>query len=237
MRKFIIVAFLLSGIIANAQEKVLIHDANAEARSVPGFSAIEVQGGIDIYLSQGSQEAVAVSASRPEYRDKIRSEVKNGVLHLWYEDKSWFGPENRKLKAYVTVATLNKIRASGASDVYVSGTLKATDLELQMSGASDFKGKVSCSNLKIDNSGASDLDISGDAQTAKIELSGASDFKGYEFTTEYCDVHATGASDVKITVNKELSAHASGASDVYYRGNAVIKNVNASGASSVKRRS
>ncbi len=42
----------------------------AQVRKVSGFHAIKVSTGIKVYLSQGT-EAVAVSASKEEYRDKI----------------------------------------------------------------------------------------------------------------------------------------------------------------------
>jgi len=106
-----------------------------------------------------------------------------------------------------------------------------------MSGASDFKGAVNCTKLSIDNSGASDVNMTGSAKQTDISLSGASDFKDFDFATDYAEVKVSGASDVKITVNKEISASASGASDVYIKGNGVIRNMNASGASSVKKRS
>jgi hypothetical protein len=69
-----------------------------------------------------------------------------------------------------------------------------------------------------------------------IESSGASDVKGYGFSADFCTASVSGASDVNITVNKELTAHASGASNVYYRGDAVIKDMHASGASSIGKK-
>ena len=89
--------------------------------------------------------------------------------------------------------------------------------------------------LKVDLSGASDMTISGTATQLSVEASGASDFKGFDLSAEICDVRASGASDIKITVNKELSARASGASDVRYKGNGVITDINSSGSSSVKK--
>ncbi len=71
----------------------------------------------------------------------------------------------------------------------------------------------------------------------KIDASGASDFKGYDLVTDYCDAEATGASSIQITVNKELSVRAGGASDVHYKGEAVIRYLKTSGASSVSKRS
>jgi hypothetical protein len=68
-------------------------------------------------------------------------------------------------------------------------------------------------------------------------LSGSSDLKAFDLSADYCDISASGASDVNITVNKELKVSASGASDVYYKGNGVIKEISSSGASDVKKRS
>ena len=66
-----------------------VNDPNAEKRNVSGYHAIEVGGGIDLYLSQG-EEAVAVSASETKYRDRIKTEVKNGVLKIWYDHKKQY---------------------------------------------------------------------------------------------------------------------------------------------------
>ncbi len=68
-----------------------------------------------------------------------------------------------------------------------------------------------------------------------VEASGASDFKGFDLVTDYCDVRASGASGIRITVNKELSAHASGASDIKYKGDGLIRDLKTGGASSVSR--
>jgi hypothetical protein len=50
-----------------------------------------------------------------------------------------------------------------------------------------------------------------------------------------CNVKASGASDIKITVNKELSAQASGASDVRYKGERIIRDLKTSRSSSVSK--
>ena len=50
-------------------------------------------------------------------------------------------------------------------------------------------------------------------------------------------VRASGASDIRVTVRSELTADLSGASTVYYKGEAVVHDVRASGASAVKKSS
>ena len=223
------------GLFVTASAQKTVNDANAEKRNVSGFHAIEVSGGIDLYLSQG-EEAVAVSASKTDYRDKIIAEVKDGVLKIWFDWKSnlkidW---SNHKLKAYVSVKNLDKLHASGGSDVDIDGTIKTTKLDMHISGGSDFNGKVESDDLVIEASGGSDVDISGKTARLTIDVSGGSDFKGYDLASDICNIEASGGSDVHVTVNKELSANASGGSDVYYKGNGLIRDLKTSG-SSIKR--
>jgi Putative auto-transporter adhesin, head GIN domain len=222
-------------VFSNAQ-KTIINDANAERRIVSGFTAINVSSAVDLYLTQGDEDGIAVSASETKYRDRIKTEVKDGTLKIWYDDKGFnWSTGNKKMRAYVSFKTLSKLHASGASDVFVNGTLKATDLDLELSGASDFKGDINVENLKAHISGASDITASGKVGSLIIDASGSSDFKGYDLVAQTCDAEASGASDIKITVDKELSASASGASDIRIKGNGVIKKMSNSGASSVKK--
>ena len=215
-----------------------INDPNAQVRDVKGFHSIHVSNAIDLYLSQSNEEAVAVSANEVKYRDRIKTEVVNGVLKIYLEKDSWklWNNSNKKLKAYVSFKSLNGLHASGASDVQVNGVIKGDRLDLKLSGASDFNGTIEVNTLNIDQSGASDAEVKGSATTIKAEASGASELKGYDLRTENCSARASGASDIKITCNKELNAHASGASGIYYRGTAVIREVRSSGASSVSKK-
>jgi len=223
---------VLIGIITTASAQKTINDANAEKRNVSGFHAIEVSGGIDLYLSQGN-EAVAVSASKEEYRAKIKTEVKDGVLKIWYEWNSHIRMDwgNRKLKAYVSFKNLDRLDGSGGSDISVDGSIKVAKLAMEVSGGSDFDGKVETDELKIQASGGSDVAISGNATRLTIDASGGSDFKGYDLASDICNVEASGGSDVHVTVNKELSANASGGSDVYYKGTGLIRDLKTSGSS------
>ena len=223
---------LLIGVMTTASAQKTINDANAQKRNVSGFHAIEVSGGIDLYLSQGD-EAVAVSASKDEYRDRIVTEVKNGVLKIWFDWKSnvridW---SNRKLKAYVSFKNLDGLHASGGSDVSVDGSIKTPKLSMEISGGSDFKGKVESDELKVHASGGSDVNISGKSARLSIDASGGSDFSGYDFASDICNVDASGGSDVHVTVNKELSANASGGSDIFYKGTGLIRDLKTGGGS------
>jgi hypothetical protein len=236
MKKIITGALLCILVIAAAAQKTIVNDANAEKREVGSFSGIHVSGAVDLYLSQGDEDGLAVSASETRYRDRIKTEIKNGILTIWYnnEGMNW-GSGNKKLRAYVSFKNINQLKATGASDVFISGTLKAASLELELTGASDLKGVVEIENFKASIRGASDLTVTGKVEKLVIDASGASDMKDYGLVVQNCDAAASGASDIRITVEKELNAKASGASDIKIKGNGVIKTMSSSGASSVKK--
>jgi hypothetical protein len=218
-----------------------INDANAEPRNLSGFHAIKISNAFTVYISQGNEDAVAISASKAEYRDKIITKVENGVLIIRFDDdkkfwKGWNG-DKTKLKAYISIKKIDRLDVSGACDVFFEEGISSEDLTVRLSGASDLKGKIDAKKLSFDISGASDATISGNAAEFSVEASGASDFKGFEMTTNYCTAEASGASSVNITVNKELNAKASGASSVRFKGEGLIRDIKTSGSSNVTRKS
>jgi hypothetical protein len=235
---FLLVSVLVAG---SGFSQVTFNDAHVEKRNVPGFHALRISSAFEVFITQGNTEAVAVSSSRPEYIDHIKTTVENGVLvirvdadkNFW---KGWNG-NHQKLRAYISVTKLDRLSVSGACKIKLESPVSAENLSLNFSGASDMKGEINAKNLTVDLSGASDIVLSGNAGNLKIEASGASDFKGYELMTSTCEVKASGASSISVTVNKELSVVASGASTINYKGEAMIREVKSSGASNVNRKS
>ena len=218
-----------------------INDANAEPRNLSGFHVIKISNAFTVYISQGNEDAVAISASKAEYREKIITKVENGVLIIRFDDdkkfwKGWNG-DKTKLKAYISIKKIDRLDVSGACDVFFEEGISSEDLTVRLSGASDLKGKIDAKKLSFDISGASDATISGNAAELSVEASGASDFKGFDMTTNYCTAEASGASSVNITVNKELNAKASGASSVRFKGEGLIRDIKTSGASHVTLKS
>jgi hypothetical protein len=222
--------------ITFAQEKV-INDANAVKRNAKNFHAIEIGDGIDLYLSQSNEETVAVGAAKTEDRDKITTEVEDGVLKIYYRPRNdWHFGGNNRLRAYVSFKTLDRLSGSGGSDISVSGTIKGSKLRISLSGGGDFEGAVEVADLNVDQSGGGDVKISGKATNLKIESSGGGDFKGFDLASETCYASGSGGSDMQLWVNKELSVNTSGGGDVRYKGSAVIREIKTSGGGSVSKR-
>jgi hypothetical protein len=234
----LIIAMIVAISFVSAQETTVINDKNAEPRKVTSFHAIKISNAFDVIIKQGNEEAVVVSASEDKFKERIKVNVTNGVLHISYDnEKVWkWSNENKKLRAYISVTNIDKLDISGATDIKIDGVLKGSNLKVDLSGASSLKGAISYTSVTVDQSGASNSKLSGTATNLDIDVSGASDFTGFDLITENCRADASGASDIKITVNKDLKVDASGASDIQYKGTASVSDFKTSGASSLKKR-
>lgn len=232
----IIIIFSITTCYAQPEVKTIVNDKNAVKRNVGNFTGIDVSNAITVYLTQGNEDAVAVSCNDENDLKKIKTVVKNGVLKIYLDNGFWnaWSWKNKKIKAYVSMKTIDFIGVSGASIVKISETIKCSNLNLEVSGASHIKGDIQVFKLNIDASGASSIEFSGIANDASIELSGASSMKSLSLITNESKIEASGASSIIITVKEKLKAEASGASSIRYKGTPTIIHSNSSGAASIK---
>ena len=120
MKKIMAGLLLMSVVFVATAQKTVINDANAEKRNVPGFTGISVSSAIDIYLTQGNEDAIAVSASETRYRDRIKTEVKDGVLTIWYDNEGFhWSTGHKKMKAYISFKNINKLIVDNNNNLWI----------------------------------------------------------------------------------------------------------------------
>lgn len=225
-----------AGLALLAQKTV--NDANAEKRTVGGFHGIDVATGIELTLTQGSTEEVAVSASTTEFRDKIVTKVENGILKIHYENKSGAinkRHENKNLKAYVSFKTLDRLHATTGAEVEIVGILQSSSLDMKANTGAEVNGKVDIRDLTIDQSTGSRVTLSGQADKLGAEGSTGSKFTGEGLNTNNCSVQVSTGAKVTIHVEKELQVKASTGGMVKYKGSAGIREIKTSTGGSVSK--
>ena len=237
MKKLLFSLLTIISLQTFAQDAVM-NDVNAEKRNLSGsFSAIKVSDGIDLYLSQGNEESIAVSASDPKYLERFKTVVDNGVLKIYYDNSSmiWNSNEKRKLRAYVSFKMLEKLNASSGASVDAKNILNLAYLEMHLSSGSQFTGEVKIGEMTVDQNSGSEINITGSVEKIKVDLSSGAIFKGYDLNAEYCEAKASSGGEARINVNKELAAKASSGGGIKYKGNAAIKDLNVSSGGVVKK--
>lgn len=198
-------------------------------RNLSDFSFIEVEDGIDVYLTPGSATTVMVKAD-DNLVDKIQTKVSGQVLSI---EMSGSYRQAKKLEVHISLPKIAGIAASGGSDVYSTKRFDVSDLKLELSGGSDISFELNADKLYCTLSGGSDADLKGTVNVLKAQTSGGSDLKAKYLEIRKCELYASGGSDAYVWVKDQLEMEASGASDIYYRGQPNITRQRASGASDI----
>ncbi len=216
--KKIIVAFAVMLLTASAvQAQKFVYDNNAEKRSIGSFHAIETSAGIQVIITKGSKEELAVSASEKELIGKVETVVKDGVLKI-YRNTDWQFWNNFKdwhIKVYVSYVNLDGLEAS--------------------SGASIHGTDVKFDKLTVKQSSGAMIDLSGNADALHVDGSSGSMFKGYDLKTTTCQANVSSGADVKVNVTKEISAKASSGGSIRYEGEATIRDMHISSGGSIRK--
>lgn len=223
-----------------------------ETRPVSSFSGINASGIFNITISKGSKESLVIEAD-DKVLPYVRSEVRNGVLHLY------LGNDNKlknvkTLKATVVMKNLDRVTLSGACKLTSNDTFTPGKFKGDCSGASEMTITLNTGQLNIETSGSCNVrmkaNVTGDT---KIDLSGASKIRGdlkaadvkfnisgvssVELNGSAKDfkLNVSGASKVKAEdfVAKDVTVEASGAGKITVHATKTL-NVNSSGATSVR---
>jgi len=237
--KRIAILFLLAGFALTALTQTTINDPNAQKRSASGYHGVSVSGSIELFLTQGNEESVVVSADDTKWRDRIVTEVRNGILHIYPDSKNkiqfdW-SMHPKRMRAYVSIKEIDYLSSSGSGSAHIEGNLKAEKLNIDISGSGKLEGKIVVKDLSVGLSGSADADLSGNAENSDLHISGSGNIKNYDFATAFCKTSISGSGNVRITVTQELSVHISGSGNVFIKGNSLIRDYSASGSGKFKR--
>jgi hypothetical protein len=239
MKKLFVLTFLFTTLQASflgAQN--IINDPQAEKRTVSGFHGIDVGTGIELLLTEGNSEEVAVSAATAAFRDKIVTKVENGVLKIHYETKMGSVNKTREskyLKAYVSYKTFDWLHATTGAEVKINGVLKSSSLNLEANTGALVDGEVDINSFKISQHTGSKITLTGKADKLEIDGSTGSKFKGEELSTNSCTVQVSTGAIISVNAEKELQVKASTGGSVKYKGNPAMKEIKRNTGGSVNK--
>lgn len=216
-------------------QSTTISDANARKRDVGSFRGVKVSQGIELLLQQGTEDAVAVSASKAEFQDRIRTEVEGGTLRIYIDDRNGSSNWRRgvKFRAYVSIRQLEKLIASSGASAKTGNVIQVDKLELDASSGATIDGEFKGGSIRSDNSSGSVTTVRGAVESIYIESSSGSIFKGFDLSAVVAEADASSGGAISITVTKELNAEASSGGDIKYKGGAVIRKLRTSSGGSV----
>lgn len=236
MKTFKNLIVLALALIIGINTTVAANSDETQNRKVESFNAIKVSSGIDLYLTMGNSEEVEIIADN-DIIDNLKTEVKNGTLHIYMKKNDWFNwGGNQTKKAYVTVRELVALHASSGSDVKSENTIKGGSMEVKASSGSDVELDVFYKYLSVDTSSGSDAKLSGRVKTFEAESSSGSDIKAQNLEAKIGKLKASSGSDISATITDELYARASSGADIRHYGSPQIRDTDESSGGDVRQK-
>jgi hypothetical protein len=207
-----------------------VFSIQAQERPSGDFTGIKAGDSFKIILTQSESNSVKVDA--PEnVQSQIKTEIKDGILLISSEGNI---KTDKDITISVNIKTLNSLDISGAADLKSENQLVCDKLTIESSGAGDLNLDVKANEIKTTISGAGDVTLKGSTQSFTASVSGAGDLKASNLESDKTKVKASGAGSAKVSAKQSIDADVSGAGDIIYKGNPTDRNVNISGAGSVR---
>lgn len=201
---------------------------------ISGYDAIDVSSAFDVQVDFSQSDQMVQIDANENLHQFIEVFESNNTLFIKLRDNTSI-QGNSTLRARITEESISSFKATGASAITVNDSIEATDVTINLTGASFFTGGVYSSNLVVELTGASAIDLNGSTVNYTMIATGASSINGFDMVADNLFANLTGASNVNVTVNEEITIVATGASNLNYKGDAVIISQNLTGASTVNK--
>ena len=188
-----------------------------ENRPVSEFTGIDASSVFNISVTKGAVESLVIEADEA-LMPYVRSEVRNGVLHLYLDKEFQRGLRLRNIKwlrAYVTMKQLDKVSLSGACSFKTQDLFSPTTFAGNCSGASIMTVHLHTQQLNIEASGASKIEVKAEvSDDTRVDVSGASKVQ-MDLKSDQLRLNSSGVSAVRLTGSaSEIKIGISGTSNV-----------------------
>lgn len=207
----------------------------SETRKVSAFDGINASGGLTLEVKPG--EPALTLEGEPEVIAAYVTEVKDGVLHLHRDARTWRDVfRNQQVTVRVTTPALKSLEVSGGIDATVRDVINQRAFSTHLSGGIKLRATgISSDTVKVDASGGVQATLEGKAKTVDVDVSGGTTLDTRALQATAVTLDASGGCDVKVHASKSVKGEASGGVSVDVYGNPPELRVETSGAATVDR--
>lgn len=206
-----------------------------DVRALAPFSAIRVDGAIDVVLRQTDREQATV-----RFDDNLVSQIETIVsdtapatlLIRFRPDAALRSSHDAKVT--VEFKSVSSLALSGSGDARIE-QLSGPVFAVAMSGSSDVKAdSLDVEVLGVSISGSGDFTARGRAAEQGFSVAGSGDIRAGDLIGQTVKVRIAGSGDVHVHALQMLDVAVAGSGDVVYRGTPVIRK-SVAGSGSVRK--
>jgi len=176
-------------------------EVKQEERTLENFQAIAVEHNYTLQIESGKPQKVTVEAPA-NLLGQIETSVQGGTLKITNAKGIHFRSSS-PLKISISVPVLNRLEASGASNLTLNG-ISGPAFSMQLDGGHQVRVR------------------GGELEKLTIKAAGAANIETFMLRAQSVDLQVSGAAAVRVRAEKQLNVDASGACKVEYTGNPQI---------------
>ena len=203
----------------------------SEERAISAFTHLSLNGVFNVFINQGDNESVKIETDE-NLQDIIETINKDNKLTIQWKDKVSV-KKSTKMNVYVTVNHLDVLGIKGVGNVSTTSALKTETMELSVSGVGNTSLEINSKTLTADLSAVGNIELKGTTDSADIIAEGAGNLNAFDLIVKKLTLKVSGIGNTDVHAEEEINITSSGIGNVSYRGNAVVKNMDASGIGKV----
>lgn len=208
-------------------------NVTTEQRSITDFNAVEVQGSINVYVSQGADYGVRVEAEE-NLMEYIVVEKDGNELEVRYKRNTWI-KSKRPVNVYVTAPSYTGLAVSGSGNLFSQTKItSSSQLDIDISGSGDANLEVDAPTVNAEITGSGTAILKGMTRSFNGDIAGSGTLKAYNLLSEKSDIEVTGSGDAEVFASKQLDVRVAGSGNINYKGNPSVSQ-NIAGSGSVRK--
>lgn len=203
---------------------------------VDDFHAVKTQRDERIKITYGTQTKITAYGREREL-DNLELMVKDGELTINHNDefRICIFCITRPTSLEIIVPALDRVDATNASRVEISGFNGETDFAIRARNAARVQYTGRPNSMTVDSNNAARVILNGSTNALTAELTNAARLEAGQFTASQVTVSALNSSDAEVHATARLQATASGASAIRYNGSPAEEILSATNAANISK--
>jgi hypothetical protein len=206
---------------------------NLVSRDFPvrSFSAIELKGVGNIFLTQGNTESVRIETDTTTFSTV---ELENEGDKLTITSTVDFSRRNRSdMNIYITLNHLKSVRFNDVGAVTSTNELKTDTLGFSMESIGNASISLQCNLLNVHFSGVGKFEAKGKVAKLILDAKGVGSVRMGNLLADEANVRFSGVGNVEVYASEAITVKSSGIGKVVYKGHPKKTDIHKDGIGSV----
>jgi hypothetical protein len=213
MKKVLMGMALLLGLsTAQAQENSRDYEGDkskvvTKEVSVDNFTAINLSGVMNVYLTQGDKISVKVEAAE-KMQDKIEVNTEGNTLYVKTKKGNWSNV--KKMNVYITFTNLSEIHNKLVGNLKSETTIKETALRYKSAAVGNTNLQLDVNDLKIDIAAVGNTELTGKALNCQLNNSSVGNVRAGSLMVENMDLTSSAIGNLEYHAKNTVAVKSTG---------------------------